>query len=270
MNADQELLHRLSRKQIILTVTAGRTGTRFLDKLFSLLPGVYSLHEGEPDYKHVLRRTQTQPSAGLRFLIQHKLPAIAASPADIYVETSHLFCKGFMEPMLNLGLLPDIVLLRRPPGEVAMSLLERNTVPARTTLGSTYLLCPTDPNTLPLTSWEALSDYQLCFWYALEIERRQIRYREYYRQLGGRVFDTTARELNDPDRFIAMAEAFSIPVGNRDVLLRRHAEVAAVTHNRNPHKLVTSFDAGAAEEAVWERVAYYEPLLREHVADRYT
>jgi hypothetical protein len=269
MNAHKLLLQRVSEKRILLTITAGRTGTKYLHSLFSLLPDVYSVHEGEPDYKHLLRRIQTQPSASTQFLLEHKLPAILACPTGTYAETSHLFCKGFLEPLLNLGIRPDLVLLRRPPRKVACSCLERLTVPARTALGTSYLVSPADPNTLPLPAWETLSDYQLCFWYALEIERRQARYRHWYAQLGGRFFDVTAAELNDPETFLSMADAFGLETGNRQALTERHSQTTAIAHNKNPMALSASFDFDAAEDAVWDSISYYEPLLRRQLAERY-
>ncbi len=269
MNSQQALLRQVSEKQLILSVTAGRSGTRYLHNLFSLLTDVQSQHEGEPDYKHVLRRVQTQPSAATRFLLDHKLPAVAACPFHTFVETSHLFCKGFFEPLLNLGVRPDLVLLRRPPRKIAWSMLERATVPARTALGNLYTVSPADPNTLPLPGWELLSDYQLCFWYALEIERRQVRYRDLLLQIGGRVCDVTAAELNDPDRFMAMLETFSLAAGDGDALRLRHAQTTAVTHNKNPRKFSLALDFDAEEEEVWAGVAHYEPLLRKQVAERY-
>ena len=74
--------------------------------------------------------------------------------------------------MLGLGLLPSLILLRREPRLIALSNLERYAIPARTRLGLEWLLQPNDPDVLQLPAWRRMSDYQLCFWYALEMERR--------------------------------------------------------------------------------------------------
>ena len=103
MGTQQALIEQIREKQLILTVTAGRTGTAFLHNLFRLFPDVDSAHEEEPNYLHVMRRVQTQPSEAARFLTKFKFPVIAACKSRTFVETSHLFCKGFLEPMLNLG-----------------------------------------------------------------------------------------------------------------------------------------------------------------------
>jgi hypothetical protein len=269
MGTQQALIEQIREKQLILTVTAGRTGTAFLHNLFRLFPGVDSFHEDEPSYLHVMRRVQTQPAEAARFLKKFKFPVIAASKSRTFAETSHLFCKGFLEPMLNLGVYPDLVLLRRNPRRIALSLHERNTIPGRTSTGTDYLVCPADPGTLPLSLWEGMTDYQLCFWYALEIECRQHRYGDYMQQLGRKVCDYTASELHNPDSFLDMAETLSLDIPERDELLLQHREVVSTDYNKTPEVREQAFDIDEAEQEVWEGVSHYEPLLRQRVANRY-
>jgi len=269
MGTQQALIEQVKEKQLIHTVTAGRTGTAFLQHLFRLFPDVDSFHEEEPSYLHVMRRVQTQPAEATRFLTKFKFPVIAACKAGTVAETSHLFCKGFLEPMINAGVYPDLVLLRRNPRRIALSLLERNTIPGRTATGTDYLVCPADPNTLPLPLWEGLTDYQLCFWYALEIECRQHRYGRYMHQLGRKVYDCTARELHRPEKLLEMAEIFSLHIPDRDELLRQHREVSSTDYNKTPEVREQVFDIDGAEQEVWAGISYYEPLLYQRVSDRY-
>ena len=269
MGTQQALIEQIRKKQLIFTVTAGRTGTAFLHNLFKLFPGVDSVHEDEPSYVHVMRRVQTQPAEAVAFLTRFKFPVIVASKAHVYAETSHLFCKGFLEPMIGLGIYPDLLLLRRHPRSIALSLLERNTIPGRTSTGTDYLLCPSDPNTLPLPLWAGLSDYQLCFWYALEIECRQQRYGHYMTQLGTKVCDVTANELHNPDVFLKMAATFLLDIPDRHELLRQHQKVSLTGYNKTPAVREQSVDLDAAERQLWEAVSYYDPLLQQRVADRY-
>lgn len=269
MGTRQALIEQIRQKQLILTVTAGRTGTAYLQQLFGLFSGVDSVHEDEPSYVHVMRRVQTQPAEASRFLERFKFPVIAAGKAGTYAETSHLFCKGFLEPMINLGVYPDLVMLRRNPRSIALSLLERNTIPGRTSTGTDYLLCPEDPNTLPLPHWTSLSDYQLCFWYALEIECRQQRYAGFMRQLGTKVYDCTALELHSPDCFLAMAETFSLATGDHDALMQRHAELSKTDFNKTPVSQPPDEDPEEAERGVWDAVSCYAPLLQQGLRKRY-
>jgi hypothetical protein len=144
-------------------------------------------------------------------------------------------------------------------------------VPGRGKLGYKYLLHPGDPGVLPLPGWRAYSDYQLCFWYALEMERRQRVHGEQLAARGCALADATAEELHDPERFLAVAETLGLlDAGiDREALLRRHAEVSArrYNHNRRPPAVVGAPDL--AEEAVWNAVAAAEPWLRAAVERRY-
>jgi hypothetical protein len=264
------LLAAVQRKQLVFTITAGRTGTVYLQKLLGLFPDTTSLHEPEPAYVSVLRSVQHRPALAREFLLEYKLPFIAGVATTRYVEASHLFCKGFLEPALELGLRPRFVALRRSPRRIASSYLAR-AVPAHTKYGRKYLLHPGDPGVLPLPDWPRYSDYQLCFWYALEIERRQ---RDYARLLAARgltCVDVTAEELHDGERFLHMAAALGLvdETTDRAALRRAHAELSVITHNPNRRPAPLPADLDAEEEAVWEAVAPHAGELRALVRARY-
>ena len=89
----------LKKKKLVFTVATGRCGTAFFSEILRLVPGATSLHEPEPQYAEVLRQVQQQPETARAFLIQQKLPVIARDQKNIYIETSHLFCKGFLEAL---------------------------------------------------------------------------------------------------------------------------------------------------------------------------
>ena len=185
----------LARRRMIHTVATGRCGTAYLSHVLEFLPGVESVHEPEPAYHEVLRPALDTGQGFLEFLVDHKLPAIAAGTLPVYAEASHLFCKGFVEPFLDLGLRSDLVLLSRDRAAVASSLFRSGTIPGRTPKGLQFYLSPVDPVFLPLPGWEDLHDYQLCLWYILEIERRAKHYAESFRGLGCRVVEIRLEEL---------------------------------------------------------------------------
>jgi hypothetical protein len=139
------LLAAVRAKTLVVTVTAGRTGTTFLTHLLALCPDTTSRHEPEPSFVPVLRLAQRDPELARRFLLEYKLPFIADVPTRRYVETGHLLCKGFLEPLLALGVAPQVIALRPVAAAVATSLLSRRTVPGRGKLGLKYLLHPADP-----------------------------------------------------------------------------------------------------------------------------
>ncbi len=186
------------KERLIFTVSTGRSGTNLLQRMGALLEDVVSEHEPEPKFSRVLREVQRTPGFAREWLERVKLPAVAVVPGRIYFETSHLFAKGFLEPLLDLGIVPDIVVLRREARAVASSLYELGTIPSRTETGRSFLLQPDDPGVLPLSGWTDLHDYQLCFWYCLEMERRARLYADDVRGRGGRVTEVTfARLLDD-------------------------------------------------------------------------
>jgi hypothetical protein len=265
------LIERVKRKQLIFTVTAGRTGTTYLTRLLALFPDTASTHEPSPSFVYYLRQAQRSPELARHFLLDYKLPFIVELAETRYVETGHLFCKGFFEPLLDLGIVPRVVILRRHPRLIAASLLTRRTVPGRGKLGLKYLVHPGDPGVLPLTAWTSRSDYQLCFWYALEMERRQRDYAERLARAGGTSVDVTPDELHDGARFLAVAESLGLLDAriDRRALLEHHAEVSAVTYNANEEPHATNAMRDSDEAQVWEAIAPHAPWLRGEIARRY-
>ena len=256
-----------AEKTLIFTVTPGRSGTKYLCALLGSVPGIASHHEPLPDFVSAMRRAQQAPEMAFAFLRDVKLPFIAGLPSPIYAETSHLFCKGFFEPAILMGLRPKLIILRRPPSEVAWSLVERDTIPARTPYGCLYLLDPRDPGVMPLRGWERMTDYQLCFWYALEIERRQLRYADFAAQLGLACFEVLQRDLGTSEVFAAMMRTLDIPMNGTAV--SDHESISAVRHNGNKRRLVKPDNLEAQEAELWQAMLSYEPLLSSAIEAKY-
>lgn len=172
----------IKNKKLVFTVATGRCGTAFFAEILRLIPGAVSLHEPKPEYADVLRDVQQNNALAKKFLLNRKIPSLASISGNIYIETSHLFCKGFLEPLLELGITPALLWIRRPHRAVASSMFRGGTIPGRTEKGLQFYLSPEDPGVLPLPGWEALNDYQLCYWYCLEIERRALGYKMQYQE----------------------------------------------------------------------------------------
>jgi hypothetical protein len=236
------------------------------------LPDVTSEHEADPPFQTYLRQMDRGLDVARDFLLQYKLPHIAELSTSRYVDVSHPFCKGFLEPLLELGLRPNLLILRRDPRQVALSYLERYTVPERTFFGLEWLLSPRFARSMPLPGWRGMSDYQLLFWYALEIERRQREYARIVNSLGGVVRETVAVDLAEFDKFAELSEDLGLLASWADlaVLKLRHAEKSAVRWNRNEGPLwryAGSIDR--EEEEVWRKVSQSDPELRSLVEGRY-
>jgi len=161
-------------KRLLFTVSTGRCGTQHLAFCLNLFRCVSAHHEPRPKFSEAMRAVQAQPGVASEFWLRRKLPRIARSRKPIYAETSHVASKGFLESLIELGYRPDVIHLQRDPRLVALSLWRLDTVPGRTLRGLKYYLGPDDPGVLPLRWPEGAEphDYQLCYWYCLEIARR--------------------------------------------------------------------------------------------------
>ena len=206
-----ELKHKLDSKRLIFTVTTGRSGTNYMTNMLSYLPDVYAQHEPAPPLHQVLREVQHNPDLAYQILVEEKLPRIAETPRRIYIETSHLVCKGFLEPMADLGLVPDIVILRRSPRKVAKSMYELGHIPGRSPVGQQFLVQPDDPGVLPISDPDSLHHYQLAFWYTLEIERRAQAYREKFRDSGSQVVEISLEEFSTVMGYYRFLNTMKLP-----------------------------------------------------------
>ena len=254
-------------KKLIFTVTPGRSGTSYLAQLLASVPDVGAYHEPSPNFAQVLRLSQSMPNVAYNYLTQYKIPAIQADPHGVYAETSHMTCKGFLEPLIRMGLRPGLVILRRHPREVAWSFQERGCVPTRSTYGIRDLLDPRDLGVTPFLNWEMASNYQLCYWYAIEMERRQLFYTQMAKDLGLPWIDLTNRELNQWERYADLLRTFQLPI-TPDVQAA-HAAISAQRHNQNDTYSDLSASVSSDEEAVWNVVEHFQPTLRDAIRKRY-
>ena len=223
----------LSNKRFIFTVTAGRTGTGYLAHLLGVFRDTLTFHEPDPSYVLCLRQAQADREVARSFLLDTKLPAISRMAVrTVYIETSHLFCKGFLEPWLEIpGLpVPNLILLDRDLREIALSFLNLRDVPGRSEDGLRFLLAPWDPTCMThLKDWQNLTDYQLQYWYCLEIEERKKRYREMIMACGGKCFRTSIQQIQSVAGILAARKALDLrPLTVRGWLAyfrRRHSKI---------------------------------------------
>ena len=265
------LIAALNAKTPLLTVTSGRSGTALLTALLRDCLGITAEHEPPPRVNFVLRSLVLAPEMAAAWLAHEKLPAmLARATGPVYAETSHLFCKGLIEPMLDLGLRPRFIILTRPAPEVARSLFQMNVIPERTGAGRLVLLGPSDPGVLPVAGADGLTDYQLCYWYAREIERRQAAYASLFQARGLAACRIGMHELTRWDLFLPLAAfAAGRPVVPDDAAFR-----AVAAKDQNPRvaasggaadrPLPPGLDAleAAVDAAIQEAAASLSPLGR--------
>jgi hypothetical protein len=225
----------VAEKDIVFCISPGRSGTRLLAVLLSGVLGVDAHHEPEPRATLWVRPTLENPIYGLDWLIREKLPAIAATPNRLYVETSHLLCKGLIEPMFMLGLHPRFIILRRDSRQVAKSYFMLNVIPGRNEEGYLILTNPADANSLKLPNWQDYSDYQLCYWYAKDMERRQTSYLNLFREKQVPHTDINIEDLIRWESFIKLCEFVHPERTKRDLSRQLFEEI--ISSNQNPRDM---------------------------------
>jgi hypothetical protein len=205
-------LARLKDMKLYFTVTSGRSGTAFLADYIGKLGHTCSMHEPVPQFHPHMRQALYDRDLARAFWIHQKAPTIVAMGVRSYVETTHLLCKGFLEPLFEEGIYPNLILLKRRNRDVAKSLYYLNTIPGRTEAGLKYYLKPDDPGVLhPVRDWQLLSDYQLCYWYTLEIEARQHHYASLVRSHGARVLEVHFHDLVKGKMYHSLIDFLDLP-----------------------------------------------------------
>jgi hypothetical protein len=222
----------LSSYRLILTASSGRCGTQLLSNLLNLVPGVISEHEPPPRIDNVWWRLRNDPTLAGKWLNKYKLPSILNklknSDYTVYCETSHMLCKGFFEPMLDLGYPFDLIILSRDLRATAMSFYSLNDIPARSKTGVRWLLHPDDIgciSQLP-TDRDALTDYQMCYWYVLEMELRKAYYRKVWEDAGQLVVAVALEDLTDRTGFGRLLSEAQLPGLNRAQWIEYRHEVS--------------------------------------------
>ncbi|HET9159100.1 MAG TPA: hypothetical protein VFN88_00675 [Caulobacteraceae bacterium] len=262
---DQDrLLERVEHKSMVFAVASGRSGTQSLAKIFEAVSNVHATHEGVPAFQDVMREALQDPSLARDFLLTRKLPAIAAIAEPIYLESSHVFAKGFLPPLLGLGLRPKLVFLKRDPRKIALSLERIGATPLRTRGGREHFLSPADPSMLPATPWDDFSNYQICYWYALETMRRQQILREMAMRAGCACRTMRIEELQTPNDVWSLMTSLGLPVEHSPTADAALAERVGQSFNqkpKSPHLVRPTADIEAQERIVVERIQTCIPEL---------
>ena len=200
-------------KRLIFTVTPGRSGTFYLTHLLQGLPDIHAEDEAEPGFHDWLPEARHDPVLAEKLLIEKKLPFIQAISQKTYIETSHYFSKGFVDPLVRLGINFDLILLKREPRKVAGSRFLIGGGMKELRAGKYYpdILGPHEPNFLPARNITAWNDYQLCYWYSLETFFRMKHYAQLIASRGGKIFETALESLASGDNYGKLLAWLNVP-----------------------------------------------------------
>lgn len=246
----------LPQQKLVFTITNGRSGSARLTTLFDAVDSVTSVHEPHPRFDTLMHVAHRSPAIARGFLRHVKLPAITSLPRPVYVETSHMFGKGYFDAMLDLEVPFSLVLLRRKARSIARSMLRLDTIPGKTYWGRRFYMYPSEALFVKLPDITNLTDYQLCYWHALETEARQKAYGTRARERGLTVVDADTDDLNTPGTFEALLGALGIEASAAD-LARIEALRSERVNEKTHHPAQTAImpDDIDAEEAVIDALA---------------
>lgn len=248
------------KKRLILTVTSGRSGTAYLSHLLSGLPGIRSEHEPAPHFHDHLPEARRDPALARQFLAEQKIPFIEAIPEATYIESSHYAGKGFIEPMLEMGVVPDLILLSRDARKVASSFYLIGTAKKRLFnrgKGRRHMIFPDEPNFLPAQGWKRWHEYQLYYWYVLETEARARHYARLVGSRGGNSIHVTLERLidgRDAEALLTWAgvseEAAKARVGDHEFLRRVVNDKSQSKRRKGRDRALAALDLAALEAGV--------------------
>lgn len=184
--------------RIIFCLSTGRCGTMYLANVMDTIPDVCALHEPEPNFVNTHKLPYKKR---LEWLRDKKIPYILGIAQSTYIETSNLVSQGFIEPLIELGIKFDAIIIYRDLRSVAISQWRRGHFPGRSALNQKWGIQPN-------FDYCKLTDYQLCYWHALEKRRRMDIYKT---MVPGNVYETeTGKIISQPD-FMALVKHMGLP-----------------------------------------------------------
>lgn len=166
---------------LIFTVCPGRCGTKYLASVLNQHHNICAEHELW-EYKGLKHAREGKLNKVVKMWDKELLPHIqqVSKGKNYYVLTSHLINKGFLEGLDKMEIPYRLIHIRRIGREIALSLWRLNTIPGKGSNGLRYLISPSDFTSilkLPEIATNSFTDYQLCYWYAIETLHRMDRYK---------------------------------------------------------------------------------------------
>jgi hypothetical protein len=237
-------------QKVIFTATTGRSGTKSLAKLFSMVPECVAFHEPYPIMNGpVLKAANYGDHATVdRVYRQVKSVNILRSAVGYryYVESNHLFVKTFFRNAVEeFGARIAVIHLVRSPVEVAMSIYCLDE-PSGTENADYWWLDHRAPTNVVQIADALDSDvwshpFYKALWYWYEVESRFDVWRSKYPALEVVRFETDW--INERPRVLRLLEDLGIPSQR----VRAESLVSPKTHERAHHKSLAPFPLEEAE-----------------------
>lgn len=200
------------KKQMLFCLSADPAASAYLASLLSLCPKVAVAHETPPgrefDMADIARKSRIAPDAAVEWW-RDVLKFVDKLPHPYFALTTHLFATGPGDVLLDMKVVPDVIRVTRPPRDIALWMWRRGWVPAETADG--YTLHPDNPKHLALPNWSRYNAYQLCYWYALEMEARIEALAKRIADADGKVFVTNIENLSERAGLAKMVSKLDLP-----------------------------------------------------------
>ena len=206
-------------KPVVLTVSPGRSGTQLLHSLLMRVKDMDGDHEDEryPSFASVRRKNLIDPSVGREY-VKNTIEMIENLPGKYYSLTDLSSSYGAIEHYLDLGVKPNVIVLRRDPRLVAKSYFSLDFISRAPSAESwvdwkanDWYPFPGEQGSLPIITEPRLHSYQNCYWVCCDNEWRAQRYLNQLPNLGCRVWETSIEDMIDTDKFNSMLEYFELP-----------------------------------------------------------
>ncbi len=230
-------------EKLIFTATTGRSGTKTLANIFSIVPGFLALHEPYPIMNDKVLRAATYGDLEYVERIYRQVKSVNIRRAAVgyryYLESSHLFVKTFIHHAArDFGNRVGVIHLVRAPTEVANSIYQLQHYPG-TEEGNRWWLDHRAPsNRIKLadildTHKEFSHPFYRGLWYWFEIETRIAEWEKRLPSVPFIRFETNW--LSDEQRVFNLLDRLNVKFDKSAI----HTLIGSRENVREHHKLIS-------------------------------
>jgi hypothetical protein len=197
----------LKGKRLIFCANTGRCGSKWLAEAMRCVPGIASYWETEPNFAWEVRAAQSDPERIRMWWLDEKLPHVLGHIEPVYFETGHYLTAGALHTLFDMGVHFDLIVLLRDVREVALSFWRRDSIPLR----KKDKVWPSDPSVFVPIKYDGLTDYQLVYWWVLEMRARMWDLARKVAERDGKVVATNLYEVVEWGGFERMVGQLGLP-----------------------------------------------------------